>query len=105
MRKFNEYRFWMLRRVAVWVLATVLVGLFLFGIMVGICSIWFIFLAINLFLVVLMVPVDVEKISDITKIVDAGIMHTPGLRINGKMKSTGRIPKPEEIKKWISGEK
>lgn len=48
---------------------------------------------------------DVEKISDITKIVDAGLMHTPGLRINGKMKSSGRIPNPEEIKKWISEEK
>ena len=51
------------------------------------------------------IAADVEKISDITKIVDAGIMHTPGLRINGKMKSTGRIPKPEEIKKWIAEEK
>lgn len=51
------------------------------------------------------IPVDIEKVNDITKIVDAGIMHTPGLRINGKMKSTGRIPKPEEIKKWIAEEK
>lgn len=51
------------------------------------------------------VPADVEKISDIAKIVDAGIMHTPGLRINGKMKSTGRIPQQEEIMKWISEEK
>ncbi|MFH0764043.1 MAG: thioredoxin family protein [Candidatus Omnitrophota bacterium] len=51
------------------------------------------------------ITADVEKVSDITKIVDAGIMHTPGLRINGKIKSTGRIPKPEEIKKWITEEK
>ena len=51
------------------------------------------------------IPADVEKISDITKIVDAGIMHAPALRINGKMKSTGRIPKLEEIKKWIAEEK
>lgn len=51
------------------------------------------------------IPADIEKISDITKIVDAGIMHTPGLCINGKMKSTGRIPRPEEIKKWIAEEK
>lgn len=53
----------------------------------------------------LKITADVEKISDITKIVGAGIMHTPGLRINGKIKSSGRIPKPEEIKKWISEEK
>jgi small redox-active disulfide protein 2 len=48
---------------------------------------------------------DVEKIKDITKIVDAGIMQTPGLRINGKMKCTGRIPNIEEIKKWIAEDK
>ena len=48
---------------------------------------------------------DVEKVKDITKIVDAGIMQTPGLRINGKIKCFGRIPKMEEIKKWIAEEK
>ena len=48
---------------------------------------------------------DVEKVKDITKIVDAGIMQTPGLRINGKVKCFGRIPKIEEIKKWVVEEK
>ena len=48
---------------------------------------------------------DMEKISDITKIVDAGVMQTPGLRINGKMTSAGRIPRSEEIKKWLAEEK
>jgi len=48
---------------------------------------------------------DIEKVKDINKIVDAGIMQTPGLRINGKVKCSGRIPRPEEIKKWIEEEK
>lgn len=48
---------------------------------------------------------DVEKVKDITKIIDAGIMQTPGLRINGKIKCFGRIPKVEEIKKWVTEEK
>jgi len=48
---------------------------------------------------------DVEKVKDINKIVDAGIMQTPGLRINGKIKCFGRIPKIEEIKKWVTEEK
>jgi small redox-active disulfide protein 2 len=48
---------------------------------------------------------DVEKVKDVTKIVDAGIMQTPGLRINGKIKCFGRIPNLEEIKKWIAEEK
>lgn len=51
------------------------------------------------------ISADVEKVKDITKIVDVGIMHTPGLRINGKIKCFGRIPKIEEIKKWIEEEK
>ena len=45
---------------------------------------------------------DVEKVKDVAKIVDAGIMQTPGLRINGKIKCFGHVPKVEEIKKWIS---
>jgi small redox-active disulfide protein 2 len=51
------------------------------------------------------IPADVEKVKDLGKIVDAGIIQTPGLRINGKIKSVGRIPKAEEVKKWITEEK
>ena len=51
------------------------------------------------------VSADVEKITDMAKIVEAGIMPTPGLRINGKVKCCGRIPKVEEVKKWIEEEK
>jgi len=51
------------------------------------------------------VAADVEKVKDIAKIVDAGIMQTPGLRINGKIKCFGRIPRIEEIRKWIAEEK
>lgn len=47
---------------------------------------------------------EVEKVKDMAKIVEAGIMMTPGLRINGKIKCSGRIPKLEEVKKWISEE-
>ncbi len=51
------------------------------------------------------VPADVEKVKDIMKIMESGIMLTPGLRINGKIKCSGRIPKIEEVKKWIGEEK
>ncbi|MDP8258107.1 MAG: thioredoxin family protein [Candidatus Aadella gelida] len=44
---------------------------------------------------------DVEKVKDIEKIVEAGIMMVPGLRINGELKSSGKVPKIEEMKKWI----
>lgn len=51
------------------------------------------------------IEADLEKVKDIVRIVEAGIMQTPGLRINGKIKSYGRIPKLEEVRKWIEEEK
>jgi len=47
------------------------------------------------------VAADVQKISDIKKIMEYNIIGTPGLVINGKVKCSGRIPRPEEIKTWI----
>ena len=44
---------------------------------------------------------DVEKVTDIKKIMEYKIMGTPGLVINGKVKCAGRIPSLEDIKKWI----
>jgi len=44
---------------------------------------------------------DVQKISDIKKIMEYSIISTPGLVINGKVVCSGRIPRPEEIKTWI----
>ena len=43
----------------------------------------------------------VEKITDIKKIMEYSIIGTPGLVINGKVKCSGRIPRPEEIKTWV----
>ncbi|MHB9129853.1 MAG: thioredoxin family protein [Armatimonadota bacterium] len=48
------------------------------------------------------VEAEVEKISDIQQIVIAGILSTPGVAVDGVIKSTGRVPKPEEVKDWIS---
>jgi small redox-active disulfide protein 2 len=47
------------------------------------------------------VAANVEKISDIQKIIAYHIMATPGLVIDGKVKCAGRIPSVEEIKTWI----
>ena len=49
----------------------------------------------------LKVAAHVEKITDIKKMMSYGILATPGLVINGKVKCAGRIPRPEEIKAWI----
>ncbi|MFZ5596615.1 MAG: thioredoxin family protein [Bacillota bacterium] len=47
---------------------------------------------------------SVEKVENPKNIVEMGVMSTPGLIINGKIKSTGRVPKKEEIAKWIKEE-
>lgn len=47
------------------------------------------------------VAADVEKVTDIKRIMGYGILSTPGLVIDGKVKSSGHIPRQEEIKAWI----
>ncbi|MBE0433826.1 TM0996/MTH895 family glutaredoxin-like protein [candidate division WOR-3 bacterium] len=48
---------------------------------------------------------DVQKVTDMKEIMEYKIMATPGLVINGKVKSAGKIPSRDEIRKWIEEEK
>jgi small redox-active disulfide protein 2 len=41
------------------------------------------------------------KVTDLNKIMSYGIMMTPGLVINEKVKSYGIIPKDEQILEWL----
>jgi small redox-active disulfide protein 2 len=45
--------------------------------------------------------VEITQIQGIDQIMEAGIIATPGLAIDGEIKSMGRVPSVEEIKKWI----
>ncbi len=44
---------------------------------------------------------EVIKVVDIQEIMGYGIMMTPGLVINEKLKSTGIVPKEEQLLKWL----
>ena len=46
-------------------------------------------------------PATFEKVKEIDKIIEYGIVRTPGLVINEQVKSAGRIPLIEQIKAWI----
>lgn len=47
------------------------------------------------------VAADVEKVTDIQKIMGYDILGTPGLVIDGQVVCSGKIPRLEEIKAWI----
>ncbi|MBU0501171.1 MAG: TM0996/MTH895 family glutaredoxin-like protein [Gammaproteobacteria bacterium] len=41
---------------------------------------------------------QIEKITDINTIIDAGVMSTPGLGLDGEIKSSGKVLTVESIK-------
>ena len=43
----------------------------------------------------------IEKVSDINKIMEFGVMMTPALAIDGEVKVAGKVPSPDEIKKFL----
>jgi len=44
---------------------------------------------------------DIEHVRDIKKIGEYGVMGSPGLIINGEVKSVGRVPPKNKLKEWI----
>lgn len=47
---------------------------------------------------------DLSKVDKIEEIMKRGVMMTPALVINGKVKSTGKVPNASEIAIWIKEE-
>ena len=45
---------------------------------------------------------ELEKVSDIQKIMEFGVMMTPALVVDGEVKVTGKIPSVDDIKKYLS---
>lgn len=45
---------------------------------------------------------EIEKVTEIQKILEFGVMSTPSLVVDGKVKMVGKVPSIEEIKKYIS---
>ena len=45
--------------------------------------------------------VTIEKITDPMKFMNYGLLATPGLVINEKLVTAGRIPTPEQIEEWL----
>jgi small redox-active disulfide protein 2 len=45
---------------------------------------------------------EIEKVTDMNAIIDMGVMMTPALLVNGKVKSAGKLPSQEAMKKFLS---
>jgi len=45
---------------------------------------------------------EIEKVTDIKQIMNFGVMMTPGLVIDGKVKTTGKVTSVEEVKKLLT---
>jgi small redox-active disulfide protein 2 len=50
----------------------------------------------------LAIEANLSKVEDIMKIMEYGIMHTPGLVINEKVVLSGRLPSSNELKQILT---
>lgn len=48
------------------------------------------------------VEASVEKVTDAMEIAKHGVFTTPGVVVDGKVKSVGKIPTKDEVKGWIT---
>lgn len=47
------------------------------------------------------IAVELEKVSDYAAIAAAGVMATPGVALDGKLVSTGKLPTAAEVEAWL----
>jgi small redox-active disulfide protein 2 len=47
------------------------------------------------------IEAEIEKITDISKFADLGIMMTPGLLLNNKVMVSGKLPTKSTLAHWI----
>ncbi|MBF0363380.1 MAG: TM0996/MTH895 family glutaredoxin-like protein [Oligoflexia bacterium] len=45
---------------------------------------------------------EMEKVTDIDKILSFGVMSTPALAVDGVVKVSGKVPSIDELKKLLS---
>ena len=48
------------------------------------------------------IPYELEKVTEIQKIMSFGVMFTPALVVDGQVKVAGKVPSLEETKKLIA---
>ncbi|WP_374515999.1 thioredoxin family protein [Niveibacterium sp.] len=46
--------------------------------------------------------VELEKVSDYAAMAAAGVMSTPGVALDGRLVSTGKLPTAAEVECWLA---
>jgi small redox-active disulfide protein 2 len=49
------------------------------------------------------VPVEIDHVREMAKIMNYPVVGTPALVIDGAVKVAGRLPSKEEVAGWLSG--
>ena len=44
---------------------------------------------------------EVTKVTDTMEIANYGVFGTPAVVVDGEVKSVGKVPKKDDIKKWL----
>ena len=44
---------------------------------------------------------EIEKVTDIAKIMAYGVMSTPGVVVDGKVVHAGGLPGPDQTRAWV----
>jgi len=44
---------------------------------------------------------ELEKVTDMMRFADFGVMITPALEVDGEVKAAGSVPKADELKQWL----
>ena len=50
----------------------------------------------------LRVDAEIAEVNDLDEIIDRGVMVTPGVSVDGELKSMGRVPSKEDVAVWLS---
>jgi small redox-active disulfide protein 2 len=48
------------------------------------------------------IAADVQKVSDYQAMAAAGVLATPAVSIDGVLKVSGRVPKADEVRGWLT---
>jgi len=47
---------------------------------------------------------EIKKVADIKEIARAGVVLTPALMINGKVRTSGKVPSKENLTAMVTGQ-